>query len=109
VAVLPLAAEYQINDRWRLNTDIGYAYVDSDNDEIAYGVAPGFSAALFDGLNRVPAVGEDVLGMNYSQVLCHRHRHLTLTGLLSSNVAGGWHEILTSCPVGNVFESGVQH
>ena len=45
VAVLPLAAEYEINERWRLNGEVGYAYLDHDRDEVTYG------AALANGLN----------------------------------------------------------
>lgn len=39
VAAFPLALEYQINDRWRLNTSAGYASVDKGDDKWDYGAA----------------------------------------------------------------------
>jgi hypothetical protein len=42
VLALPLALEYGINDRLRLNTDIGYAVVDGGTDGWAYGLAMAF-------------------------------------------------------------------
>lgn len=39
VATFPLALEYQINQRWRLNTSAGYASVDGGEDEWGYGAA----------------------------------------------------------------------
>jgi hypothetical protein len=42
VLLLPLALEYGINDRLRLNTDLGYAIVDGGTDEWAYGLAMAF-------------------------------------------------------------------
>ncbi|HDY83949.1 MAG TPA: porin [Halieaceae bacterium] len=45
VAAFPLAAEYQVNKRWRFNTSVGYVSVDDGEDEWGYG------AALAYGLN----------------------------------------------------------
>jgi hypothetical protein len=45
VAIFPLAAEYQINNQWRLISSAGYASVDKGEDEWGYG------AALAYGLN----------------------------------------------------------
>jgi outer membrane receptor protein involved in Fe transport len=45
VALFQLAAEYQINDRWRLNTAAGYASVRGGDDKWDYG------SALAYGLN----------------------------------------------------------
>lgn len=39
VAALPLVAEYQINDGWRLNTAVGYELVEEAGDVWAYGLA----------------------------------------------------------------------
>jgi outer membrane receptor protein involved in Fe transport len=39
VAFLPLNGEYQINDAWRVNVEVGYASVDDGGDEWSYGAA----------------------------------------------------------------------
>lgn len=41
--VLPVTAEYRINDRLRLNPALGYASVDDGGDEWGYGVALAYS------------------------------------------------------------------
>ncbi len=42
VAAFPLAAEYQINDAWRVNASAGYASVKDSGDEWGYGAAVAF-------------------------------------------------------------------
>lgn len=39
VALIPIAAEYQLNAGWRINTMAGYASVENDRDQWEYGAA----------------------------------------------------------------------
>jgi len=43
VALLPVSAEYQINERWRFNGELGYARVEDSTDELTYGAALGYT------------------------------------------------------------------
>jgi outer membrane receptor protein involved in Fe transport len=42
VAALPLVAEYQVSETWRLNTSVGYESVEDDEDVWVYGAAVAY-------------------------------------------------------------------
>jgi hypothetical protein len=42
VAEFPIAAEYQVNDAWRVNAALGYASVQDGGDEWSYGAAVAY-------------------------------------------------------------------
>ena len=68
VAVFPINAEYQLNDAWRLNGELGYARSDGGDREWGYGVAIAYVAdERRELLFEVSGSAGDFLGADFMQ------------------------------------------